>query len=178
MTWICAACGAEHEQNKPPCRQCANEQFAKVPEQNTPPAVESSANIEWQCKECGRWHMRNNPPCNQCGNMSLEAAIVESETASSGSAREESDFAPAVPKRITFATVFSYLYGLPIAILGLLNLSDSLLGGASLFLAGAIALPTFRTRLRKQWHVEFSGGGILAISVVFWVIALWLLNGS
>lgn len=177
MTWICAACGAEHEQNKPPCQQCAHEQFAKVTEQGRP-EVESSANVEWQCKECGRWHMRNNPPCNRCGNMSLEAAIVESGTRSSGVEREESASSPSVTKQITFVTVFSYLYGLPIAILGLYNLSNSVLGGASLFLAGAIALPTFRSQFRKQWNVEFSGGAIFALSVAFWAIAPWILNGS
>lgn len=73
-TWICANCGAEHDANDPPCRQCAHEQFARLEDDSgTPETIERTGDVRYRCKQCGRLHHRNNPPCNDCGGMQFQA---------------------------------------------------------------------------------------------------------
>lgn len=74
MTWICANCGAEHEANDPPCRQCAHEQFAHLDAEAPAEEIGETAHVSWACTDCGRIHPRNNPPCKDCGSMQFTNA--------------------------------------------------------------------------------------------------------
>lgn len=71
MPWICADCGAEHDDHSPPCRECGSERFAQLAEDEA--EITSMADVQWACKQCGRIHQRNSPPCKDCGGMQFSA---------------------------------------------------------------------------------------------------------
>lgn len=81
MEWMCAECGALHQKNNPPCKECGAMQFEKTVVRRKPEDDNvDPANVEWECPECGRRHPKNNPPCSKCGNMQLDSVEVDHST--------------------------------------------------------------------------------------------------
>jgi len=70
--WVCADCGARHEENDPPCRQCAGEQFARLEDNTVERKDLEPIEISWACTDCGERHVKNSPPCNKCGGVQFE----------------------------------------------------------------------------------------------------------
>jgi ribosomal protein L40E len=66
--WICASCGARHEERNPPCTSCAGEEFAKL-EASSTDRIEQSADVAWICEDCGTRSPRNNTACKECGGF-------------------------------------------------------------------------------------------------------------
>jgi len=66
--WICASCGARHEERNPPCTSCAGEEFAKL-EASSTERIEQSADVAWICEDCGTRSPRNNTACKECGGF-------------------------------------------------------------------------------------------------------------
>lgn len=67
MSWRCERCGAEYEDDDPPCEECGHGWFEEVSE-----PVAARAREVWECTECGRTHARNSPPCARCGNHDFQ----------------------------------------------------------------------------------------------------------
>lgn len=64
--YVCTACGERYDEFDPPCKSCANEEFAKVIDTDR---VDRPDDVDYVCQACGRSHTRNNPPCTRCGGM-------------------------------------------------------------------------------------------------------------
>jgi hypothetical protein len=68
--------------------------------------------------------------------------------------------------KITLRSVTAYGFGIPVAVLGVLALFTSALAGGLLLVAGVLALPVVRRRLRDSVGLELSGGATAAFFLV------------
>lgn len=175
MTWICANCGEKHEDNDPPCKNCAHEQFAQLDQKDVPEQIESTGTVEWRCKECGTRHVNNNPPCKNCNNMHFE--LVEGTPSDSVDDGGESDMNAGRLKktRVTATKITVYLIGISTLVGGLLYLfGGSPLFGAPLVISGLITVPFTRSMITNKFNLELSRGAILLQYILAWMTALVL----
>lgn len=127
-TWICANCGAEHDRNDQPCRECAGERFARL---EAPQRVQQSASVRWECDTCGRESARNDGPCANCGGFQYSRVeVTHQETArpdhQPDSFSRDTHYFIGVVLGVIGVLVFPYVFvfvALPEAIAGLFGTS-------------------------------------------------------
>ena len=178
MTWICASCGAEHETNDPPCRECAAEQFAKLDaRQQSPDRVDSGADLVWRCTTCGRDHRKNNPPCSKCGSMQLGTVPSEGGgTPEALSTNGGSSSATTSSRRtVTGVKIVAYLFGIQALALSIGYAYLSLAGSVLFALSGVIAMPVSRGLFEERFNLDFSWGGFVIATLVAYFLALGLM---
>jgi len=142
--WICANCGARHDSNDPPCRECASEQFAKLEPSETE-RLDSTNRVTWICQDCGTSSPRNNSPCRECGGFDYVKIDTDSATAGydgsdvpdepAGDSNRKRDYYIGVVLGVVGVLVFPYFFflvALPEALfqLGGRSLQDVLGGDA------------------------------------------------
>lgn len=182
MPWICANCGESHEENDPPCRKCAHEQFAKLDEsQRGPQRLESGETVLYQCSECGRMHQRNSPPCNKCGNMTLQAIVdpdteaaefVEERLASPSGTASARD---GEPRRITVRSLFSYLFAITMLALAWGYISVVPTSSPVFLTAAIVAAPVSRRWFARRLNVKFSIPALVVTELILLGAAFALL---
>lgn len=173
MTWICANCGEKHEDNNPPCKNCAHGQFAQLDQKDVPERIESTESVEWRCKECGTQHVNNNPPCKNCNNMHFELVKATSSDSIDNGSKSDMDTGRLRKTRVTATKITVYLIGLLTLFGGLLYLLvGSPLFGAPLVITGVITIPFTRGIIMDKFNLELSRGAILLQYILAWITAL------
>lgn len=167
--WVCASCGARHDENDPPCRNCAGEQFARLENPSTP-RITDTASVTWACTECGTKSPRNGTPCETCGSFSYERV---DESSTSTSSTNNSSVPGSGTRDITLRWLLCYIFGIPVGLIGLgsIFVLGELLIGTLYTLSAAVAMPYSRTRIERRFNINLSTGAVAAIVVVLYATA-------
>lgn len=80
--------------------------------------------------------------------------------------------------KITLASIIGYLFGIIAILLGLLFMFTNIISGAALVLAGLLALPAFRRRLRASANIEFSRWAMVGVIVLLTVVSVAVLGAT
>lgn len=169
--WICANCGARHESNDQPCRECAGEQFARLEEPERQ-RLEQTEDVRWRCKNCGEMSPRNGTQCRNCGGFQYERVV----TAQSDSHRVDDNIDADADKRmLTLPLVVSYVWGgfLALSTFGSL-IQGAILGGITMLIAATVTIPFTRHGVEDALNLEISAAAAAGLSIGLYLIGLWL----
>lgn len=184
MTWICASCGANHDENDPPCRQCAGEQFAKLDETRSPvQRIDGVQHTQWECKSCGENHPKNNPPCKRCGGMDFQAVhtgepapAADGGVASFNRTSNEDSFAePDGRRKITLWSIGYYLLLIWMALTAIGGLISGIVPAVLAISAFLLTLRTSRSKLFDTLSLDVSNGVLyVSIAVCYFGANIWI----
>lgn len=80
--------------------------------------------------------------------------------------------------KITLRSIVAYIFGIPVALLGVLAFFTNVVAGILLFVGGVLALPVVRRRLGSSIGLEFSGGAAALIFLVCTVAGIGTVSFS
>ena len=186
MPWICASCGAQHDENDPPCHQCAGEQFAKLDESRSSiQRVDGVQHIEWHCKNCGESHLKNNPPCKRCGGMDFQAVHIDEPAPAAdggvaafdrtGTRDATISESRSEPRQVTLRSVGYVLWVVWMCLSTVGGIMTGLGPAVLFFAATLLSVRTTRYKIYDVLNIELSRaalytfGAILYLSGNFWI---------
>lgn len=167
--WVCASCGARHKSNDQPCRNCANEQFAKLEE--TTDEIERTESVTWVCDECGRESPSNSTQCRNCGSFSYSRQADPSSAADVSPA----EAADEGRRRITLRWLAANGWGLFMALAAVGSLTVGAILSAPFYgVATVLSIPYTRRRIEDALNVAFSTAVIVVAEIILYLTAGYL----